>query len=75
MKGIAERYEDLPPWCSPGQAAGFLGVSKRLVYKMLEEGRIPCSWRTSDHGRWNISKDGLADLVGLSIPSEDSHAV
>lgn len=75
MRGLLERYEDLPAWCSPGQAAAFLGVSQRLVYKMLAEGRLPCAWRTSDHGRWNISKDSLADLVGLNVALEDTHAV
>lgn len=71
---LLARYRALPLWCTPEQAAGFLGVSVHLVYKMLGEGRIPHSWRTSDHGRWNISRDSLAALVGLAPETEQSHA-
>lgn len=72
---LLARYEELPQWCTPEQASEFLGVSQHLVYKMLAEGRIPCAWRTGDRGRWNISKDSLAALIGLSVQLEESHAV
>lgn len=70
---LLSRYRELPFWCTPEQAARFLGVSQHLVYKLLGEGRIPCAWRTSAHGRWNISRDSLAALVGLSVEMEETH--
>lgn len=70
---LLARYRKLPLWCTPEQAADFLGVSQHLVYKMLGAGRIPCAWRTSDHGRWNIPKDSLAALVGLPVETGEAH--
>ena len=71
---LLSRYRDLPHWCTPEQAARFLGVSQHLVYKLLSEGRIAHAWRTGEHGRWNIPKDSLASLVGLTVETEEIHA-
>lgn len=43
---LYSRYLCLPDWCNPDEAASFLGVSKCRVYKMLEDGCFPHSWRS-----------------------------
>lgn len=64
---LYSRYLCLPDWCNPDEAASFLGVSKSRVYKMLEDGCFPHSWRSHPRGHWSIPKEDLAGVIGLRL--------
>lgn len=44
---------------SANEAARKLGIGKRRMLRLLEEGRIPTAVRERDGGRWYIQPSGL----------------
>ena len=58
---VMSSYEALDDWLTPQEAADFLGVSVRTVYRMLEDGSwFRMAFRTRrDDGRWRIAKESV----------------
>ena len=67
---VRDRYDQLPNWCSARQVASFLEVSVQYVYRMLRNNQFSVQWRT-EGGRWRISKESVAQLVGLAVDPGD----
>ena len=44
-----------------GEAAGFLRISKKSVYKLAKEGRVPCKKILN---KWRFEKESLKAWVG-----------
>lgn len=57
-------------WFTVGEAAEYLRISKRTIYKLCEEGLL-VGHRTSKRGHWRFRKDELDKAMKKGIPEND----
>ena len=57
-------------WFTVGEAAGYLRISKRTIYKLVEEG-VLVGHRTSKRGHWRFRKEELDKAMKKGIPEND----
>lgn len=57
-------------WFTVGEAAAYLRMSKRTVYKLCEEG-VLVGHRTSKKGHWRFRKEELDKAMKKGIPEND----
>ena len=50
----------------PDEVAQFLALSRRTIYRMMRDGRLP-SFRPGGSGAWRIPRQALADLVAGAV--------
>ena len=57
-------------WFTVGEAAEYLRISKRTIYKFCEEG-VLAGHRTSKRGHWRFRKEELDKAMKRGIPEND----
>lgn len=57
-------------WFTVGEAAEYLRISKRTIYKLCEEGLL-VGHRTSKRGHWRFRKEELDKAMKKGIPEND----
>lgn len=57
-------------WFTVGEAAEYLRISKRTIYKLCEEGFL-VGHRTSKRGHWRFRKEELDKAMKKGIPEND----
>jgi len=57
-------------WFTVGEAAEYLRVSRRTIYKLCQEGRL-VGHRTSRRGHWRFRKEELDEAM-RRMPEDDT---
>lgn len=61
-------------WFTVGEAADYLRISKRTIYKLCEEG-VLVGHRTSRRGHWRFRKEELDKAMQRGISEDDTEGL